>query len=661
MQSADDTQDLTPRMRRIVTKVAQKHSEPPSTICRIAMAMGMLSVLTATIFWDSAEEFMQAACQQVSASDQQYLDTLWAETSAEADLVVAALARVRLIAQRYAPNAAPTVTKTSQATVWAALGAVLPVPGTRRKRTAKPALATITAASAENRRLEEALQMAFAIADEIGDAAARLLQLQDSILPEQERRQLLRNLFMQKAKVPSTMRCHIRAICRLRTWAAGKGLDPWRLKPVELAYFLRDASLGRLSVPRMLLSGLDWLHTALQLPWKLDDAAVQSVAKMSAAAASAARLQAEPYTHQVVLDLLTLLGDGPSASDTKQQATTFTILFLLCLAFACLRFSDLDRSTGLSLGRDAIHAVCWRSKGKPAPIPWAALRRTWAEADWGGLFFSLVQDLLPHDIDGQPRDWLWPSMVIANGVLELVRPVRHGSYSNCLMAMSFVHRIVGHSVRYTLHSPRFFICGIAGQAGFTLEERRSMGRWGPTSGMPIRYDQSRCCSELASKQKLWQQLREGLNPGEDYELPCFEMAGIEFQARASQARHAKEMAACPPRKCPRTEPSEADDAVAVQSDAKRILQVLINHKTGVLHLNPPCQNVRDPGMPHYETTVEDESNLHLYQRCVTCFCKDHKHLQQFEMPQWSDPGEESGSSAHGSDPETASASSESDT
>eukprot|EP00959_Pyramimonas_sp_CCMP1952_P070481 1472114-Pyramimonas_sp.AAC.1 len=91
---------------------------------------------------------------------------------------------------------------------------------------------------------------------------------------------------------------HIRAVCRLRSWSESKGLDPWKLTPLEITCFLRDSSVGRNSAPRMLLNGLDRVHTALVLPWALQDAAVQAVAKMSSRDASAARLQATPYTYQ---------------------------------------------------------------------------------------------------------------------------------------------------------------------------------------------------------------------------------------------------------------------------------------------------------------------------------------------------------------------------
>ena len=345
---------------------------------------------------------------------QTHAPELWRAASAEADDIVAALARTRIayVARKHAPTREDTRVKT---TTWAETHVELPRSGKRRRAAPTGASPSASAADVEKKRLEEALELAFALADEIGMASGRLRQITESILREAEHRSLLTVLFQQKAKVPATPMGHIRAVCRLRSWSASKGLDPWQLTPLEIAYFLRDTSVGRNSVPRMLLSGLDWLHTALVLPWALQDAAVQAVAKMTSRDASLARLQATPYTYQTVADLLGLLG----ARDDVADSTAYAILFLLCLAFACLRFSDLDRSAGVSLGRDALHATCWRSKGKPAPVPWAALRVTWTGVDWGKQFFDLIHKVLPQGADA-PRDWLWPAMVLVNGALEFV-------------------------------------------------------------------------------------------------------------------------------------------------------------------------------------------------------------------------------------------------
>ena len=107
------------------------------------------------------------------------------------------------------------------------------------------------------------------------------------------------------------------------------------------------------------------------------------------------------------------------------------------------------------------------------------------------LFHNLTTALLPAGTVEEPRDWLWPHTYLAEGALCIHQPARQGAYSKALVAQAYLHSRLGHTQHFTLHSPRFFIPGIAGQAGFTMEERRAMGRWGPASGMPVRYDQAR--------------------------------------------------------------------------------------------------------------------------------------------------------------------------
>ena len=89
-------------------------------------------------------------------------------------------------------------------------------------------------------------------------------------------------------------------------------------------------------------------------------------------------------------------------------------------------------------------------------------------------------------------------------------------------------------------------------------------------GMPIRYDQSRCCAELASKQRLWQQLQDGLRPGDDYELPS-----IDEAARQLQEKRTEKASQGAGRKRP-TKPVQP--GLLPPS-----INVLINHKAGMLH------------------------------------------------------------------------------
>ena len=328
---------------------------------------------------------------------QALLRNLWEAASREADSVVAAFARISTVAAKYGKrNPRPHVRQT-----WATSTPAWPQPGKRRWKSQAVQQPNTLAASAEESKLEAALQLALALADEIGTVSQRLLQLRTSVLPQSEQVTILQTLFLHKARVASTLMHNIRAIVRLRAWAAGKGLDPWHLNTMEIAFFLRDASHGKLSVPKALLSAMEWLQAALQLPWQLKDPAVVAIAACSARQASALRAQATPYTYEICLDLLHVL----HAVD-ERTAPAFAILFILRLAFACLRFSDLDRSVNIQLGRGAVHGTTWRSKGKNHPTPWAALRRTWDDHDWGQHFFLLLRDVLPHTVQGKPRDWV---------------------------------------------------------------------------------------------------------------------------------------------------------------------------------------------------------------------------------------------------------------
>ena len=157
-----------------------------------------------------------------------------------------------------------------------------------------------------------------------------------------------------------------------------------------------------------------------------------------------------------------------------------------------------------------------------------------------------------------------------------------------------------------------------------------MGRWGPASGMPIRYDQSRCCAELAAKQRLWQRLRDGLRPGDDYELPSVVEDAKQLKDNAESAKRKREV-------CQTTKPSQP----LLAGRVPRCVKVVINHKTGVMHNDPPCNHVRNPSLSHYETATEEQTNLHLYQRCERCF-KPGGQQSDLTMPHWYDlPEDES--------------------
>ena len=102
-QGDEDLEVLTPRIRRVVKTVAAKRRIDVSTMCRIVVAMSMCSILTATVFWDTESNFIQAAAMAIDPDLQVHLPQLWQTASTEADAIVAALARIAYVAKRYTP------------------------------------------------------------------------------------------------------------------------------------------------------------------------------------------------------------------------------------------------------------------------------------------------------------------------------------------------------------------------------------------------------------------------------------------------------------------------------------------------------------------------------------------------------------------------------
>ena len=275
--------ELTPRLRRVLREVTNEKADVFEKVAAVALTIGMVSILTVQMFWDTDNEFVHAATIHDPEIQPQLLQTLWQAASREAETVIAALAKIATVAARYGKaKAGRQVTQqwSTQAPAW-------PQPGKRRRANQSLRGRDTPAACAEEAKLEEALQLALSLADDIGtDSSQRLLQLRTSVMPQSEQVAILRTLFLHKARVASTLMHNIRAIARLRTWATSKGLSPWQLNTMEIAFFLRDASHGRLSVPKSLLSAMEWLQSALQLPWQLKDPAVVAVAACSARQAS---------------------------------------------------------------------------------------------------------------------------------------------------------------------------------------------------------------------------------------------------------------------------------------------------------------------------------------------------------------------------------------
>ena len=464
-----DARSLSPRLKRVIREcLPSDRAQKWET----SLAAHVDTVMGVTVLYETPGALMVAT----GIERQGEAATLWQAADSEAEAIVLATAKARRVARKYAPQAEPQK-------ALAAPGTIVRKAGRARKIPHAPVRPQDAEGEAKQ-ALEKALEEAYALADSAGPAARRVQVMRNSGLGNAEVRALLRNLFLHKASVASTLTTHLRNVARLRRWAEGKGADMWRLNVVQMASFLRDEGRGGRTVAPMLKSTLDWANFCLDLGWDTTDPIITSMAGKDRKEAKAAREQATPYTKEVVDELV-------EYHKTADGAEKYTAGFAISMAMAVLRFSDMDRSKDIALNKDCLYGQTWRSKTQPGGMPWAMPRMTWGSYDFGGAHYAQMVKIFPQL---QDRNWQWPAVHMLEGKIMFEMPMRHGSYGNCLMAHNIILRAAGVQGDFTLHSPRFFVPGLAGQMGMSLEQRRTLGHWGPNSNMPVRYDQARCCT-----------------------------------------------------------------------------------------------------------------------------------------------------------------------
>ena len=123
-------------------------------------------------------------------------------------------------------------------------------------------------------------------------------------------------------------------------------------------------------------------------------------------------------------------------------------------------------------------------KKKGHNMPWAAPRQDWKGRDWGGPFLWPLALSVPLDT----ADYVVPAPVQDGVTMQIREPTRP---AKCAQALNMFQMVLHFLPRprdvltWSLHSPCFFMPSHAGQIRFCLEERRTLGRWGPSSGMPV--------------------------------------------------------------------------------------------------------------------------------------------------------------------------------
>ena len=83
--------ELTPRLSRVLREVTGDTEHVLKQATAVALTIGMVSILTVQMFWDTDDDFVLAATAHDPDIQPQMLRTLWQAASKEAETVVAAL------------------------------------------------------------------------------------------------------------------------------------------------------------------------------------------------------------------------------------------------------------------------------------------------------------------------------------------------------------------------------------------------------------------------------------------------------------------------------------------------------------------------------------------------------------------------------------------
>ena len=147
----------------------------------------------------------------------------------------------------------------------------------------------------------------------------------------------------------------------------------------------------------------------------------------------------------------------------------------------------------------------------------------------------------------------------------------------------------------------------AAQQGENMETRRFLGHWGQASGVPLQYDQAKCCSELLIKDRIWQRMANGFVPGKDFELP-----------RNNGEQQSVEKVLLAPTATRTTTPK------IIPRRTEQPQRLLLNTKSRMIHLMRPtgdgtvCPYVRNPQAAHFKQEKGRPEDYAEYQKCPRC-------------------------------------------
>ena len=168
------------------------------------------------------------------------------------------------------------------------------------------------------------------------------------------------------------------------------------------------------------------------------------------------------------------------------------------MAHGMLRWSDLQRSIGLSLTADAVTSMS-PMKNQKYLTAWAAPRRGFNGCDWAGPW---VQALAEEHMPG--KDFVLRACnTRATSFTSAIAEYRHAQKTmRTLMARPPFHMSTSVAATFGLHGFRHVYTTAMRQLDLPQEDIDDAGHWRRGSEMVRTYDSASCVHELQAKEKV---------------------------------------------------------------------------------------------------------------------------------------------------------------
>ena len=220
---------------------------------------------------------------------------------------------------------------------------------------------------------------------------------------------------------------------------------------------------------------------------------------------------AVPPAFNIVATLEVLIGNAPT------RVERILCGFFCCLAYSCLRCSDLLTTRNLHITKDSIAGQSLMKTSK-VWTQWYAPRIGVSGSDWAS---EWMQQLCLAKLPG--KDYIITGF---NGKLDRWLP-RRASYKDIAQAFQAILVTVA-SIPYeiagvlTPHSFRHFLVGpgrqLQIQGVVTVEGMESLGHWERGSSMPALYDAQSGVTELSARSTIVSALAKGWSPAKNGEI-----------------------------------------------------------------------------------------------------------------------------------------------